>query len=537
METIVDKDTIKSIKRAIEAILDNKIQIKEKPTVTSINIQDKDIFNDPIKFYECIQKEIDYCAYKLSLKKKATFVQKLDFLHYIMTFLNYQERNYEIYKSNEMKLLFIFIAGVLEKSKIDFDSFKNMSAILHNQIQIEDNKYSILFANQIKEELIIYNKEREQSIQEIVKERKNEIQKINTYLLCSPNYDTIKDDVKISTIITVKDKIPNLPDTINAFYSNLTKKEFTLLNEDRLNLESFDFFIKNEGLFKYYQHLLCNGDNMKLVLMHYARKYYKNEIDYFKTLNELKDDCYITTSNIEDVVNILKSSEIRTKFQDIINSKLFSSFYENDPHGQACLSAYINFKEQMKSIDEVNAFFDKYIHIVVLSQGYKAITNRYLNIFINGSNFSLSKTVSAEEKKQLEMTFLLIVLFHELTHLLLRREHSGENASEYSTIKVSNCKEGGEAFCRYVFGQEYLTTITLKQSIIFLEPSNWNMKVEVRVNQDDEDEEDSDEDNSSNETELMWLITITFKKNQSSSKNITFMNNSIKKKGWCLRID
>ena len=156
-----------------------------------------------------------------------------------------------------MKLLFIFIAGVLEKSKIDFDSFKNMSAILHNQIQIEDNKYSILFANQIKEELIIYNKEREQSIQEIVKERKNEIQKINTYLLCSPNYDTIKDDVKISTIITVKDKIPNLPDTINAFYSNLSKREFTLLNEDRLNLESFDFFIKNEGLFKYYQHFLC----------------------------------------------------------------------------------------------------------------------------------------------------------------------------------------------------------------------------------------------------------------------------------------
>ena len=536
METIVDKDTIKSIKRAIEAILDNKIQIKEKPTVTSINIQDKDIFNDPIKFYECIQKEIDYCAYKLSLKKKSTYVQKLVFLHYIMTFLNYQEGNYEIYKSNEMKLLFIFIVGVLEKNTIDFDSFKNMSALLHNIIQIEDNKYSILFANQIKEELIIYNKEREQGIQEIVKERKNEIQKLNTFLLCAPNYDTIKDDVKISTIITVKDKIPNLPDTINAFYSNLSKREFTLLNEDRLNLESFDFFIKNEGLFKYYQHFLCDGDSMKLVLMHYARKYYKNEIDYFKTLNELKEDCYITTSNIEDVVNMLKTSEIRNKFLAIINSKLFSSFYENDPH--ACLSSYQKFIEQMKSIDEVNAFFDKYIHVVVLSQGYKAITNRYLNIFINCSNFSLSKNLSTKEKKQLEMTFLLLVLFNELTHLLLRREHSGENASDYSTIKVSNCKEGGEAFCKYVFGQEYLTTITLKQSIIFLEPNNWNLKVEVKVNQDDEDEDEEDSDNSSsNETELMWLITNTFKKKQSSSKNITFMNNSLKKKGWCLRID
>ena len=65
-----------------------------------------------------------------------------------------------------------------------------MSALLHNIIQIEDNKYSILFANQIKEELIIYNKEREQGIQEIVKERKNEIQKLNTFLLCAPNYDT-----------------------------------------------------------------------------------------------------------------------------------------------------------------------------------------------------------------------------------------------------------------------------------------------------------------------------------------------------------
>ena len=48
--------------------------------------------------------------------------------------------------------------------------------------------------------------------------------------------------------------------------------------------------------------------------------------------------------------------------------------------------------------------------------------------------------------------------------------------------------------------------------------------------------EDSD-NSSSNETELMWLITNTFKKKQSSSKNITFMNNSLKKKGWCLRID
>ena len=127
METIVDKDTIKSIKRAIEAILDNKIQIKEKPTVTSINIQDKDIFNDPIKFYECIQKEIDYCAYKLSLKKKSTYVQKLVFLHYILTFLNYQEGNYEIYKSNEMKLLFISLG--CDKNLVDSE---HMSGILSN---------------------------------------------------------------------------------------------------------------------------------------------------------------------------------------------------------------------------------------------------------------------------------------------------------------------------------------------------------------------------------------------------------------------
>ena len=79
-------------------------------------------------------------------------------------------------------------------NKIVFFTFRNENCYirwLNFSIFLSDiNKYSILFANQIKEELIIYNKEREQGIQEIVKERTNEIQKLNTFLLCAPNYDT-----------------------------------------------------------------------------------------------------------------------------------------------------------------------------------------------------------------------------------------------------------------------------------------------------------------------------------------------------------
>ena len=291
-----------------------------------------------------------------------------------------------------------------------------------------------------------------------------------------------------------------------------------------MNCKMHYFFKKHKSLFSCMDRITNKVDSINIILMYYGKRYLNcpTKKEYFDSIYDLAIECNNTSKpDTTDIFEILKSQDTRTLFQQIIKTKIVSSFYQNNNHGNHCYEAYTHFVEQMESTENLNNFFDKYIHVVIMSPGYKATTSRYLNIFINGSGYSVSNDLNEKEQIQLKKAFIIVVLLHELTHLLLRLEHAGEEYSQYNTINVSSIEEGGDEFCKYASGLKYLTRITIEQSGTILNPNNWNLKVEKK-----------NKDNS----KLIWLMTKIFEEENNSTKYIKFMNTSNRERGWCLHL-
>ncbi len=77
---------------------------------------------------------------------------------------------------------------------------------------------------------------------------------------------------------------------------------------------------------------------------------------------------------------ILYNSFIRQLFKQILTSQLVSCFYQNEYFGKQCYEQYTKLCKQFESKEELDSFFDKYIHVVIISPEYKTIIIRYSNI-------------------------------------------------------------------------------------------------------------------------------------------------------------
>ena len=533
MNSLSLSDYISLIHQNITDILEMKIETQsEEPNPNFITIRDKDILNDSIKFYECISNEVILCKYKFSKLDEPTYkfaLHKIDFLEYVMTLLKYYKettKDYLLYETNDMKLLFTFIINALENMSIDKNSFKNMSTIINDLIPLDNNnQYQTLFKTQFQEENLFLLSQRGLVISEKVKEKREAIKTLYTYLVCKSDYLDIKDDETLENYIdSLSNKVYYISSEERSFYSSLTKKELEEINNDRIKLNDLDFFKKHKSLFSCMDRITNKVDSINIILMYYGKRYLNcpTKKEYFDSIYDLAIECNNTSKpDTTDIFEILKSQDTRTLFQQIIKTKIVSSFYQNNNHGNHCYEAYTHFVEQMESTENLNNFFDKYIHVVIMSPGYKATTSRYLNIFINGSGYSVSNDLNEKEQIQLKKAFIIVVLLHELTHLLLRLEHAGEEYSQYNTINVSSIEEGGDESCKYAFGLKYLTRITIEQSGTILNPNNWNLKVEKK-----------NKDNS----KLIWLMTKIFEEENNSTKYIKFMNTSNRERGWCLHL-
>ena len=520
MNSLSISDFISLINHNITDILEKKIECSTKASTNLIINEDKDLYNDSIRFYEFISNTIEGIKYKFSLLKESrynTMLEDIECLHYFMKLLNAHNevnKDYKLYETKDMKLLFIFIVSALENKKVDFDSFKNMCAIIHNLLPIEVSKYNLLFQSQIQDESKFFEEKKELLITEEVKKRKKEISNLYLLLENNPNYIKAEGKSIIGTFIKIYEQLPDISFELRSIYSMLTKESFEKINQRSLTLNDSDFYYNNRELFPSFSLIYDDNDNMKKAIMYYGKHYldFKNTIDYFTWIYKLRDDCFtINLTMIKEIDEILKTHTIRQLFKQILTSQLVSSFYQNDFFGKQCYEQYTKLCKQFESKEELNNFFDNYIHVVIMSPEYKTIIIRYKNIFINGSGYVLSSELQNEEEKQLKMTFILIALFCELPNLLLNKEYLNEEHSQYS-----------QAFCEYAFGKKYLSIISLEQSAIVLEPNNWNLK---------------EEDNL--DVKLIWKIrkiTKSFKenKNELHQKTIQFKYKPNSGRGWCL---
>lgn len=389
MNSLSVTDYISLMYNYITEIFEKKIELSIQPNTTLVNNKDKDLFNDSIRFYEFILKTIESVKYNFSLLKESRYkslLEDIESLNYFMKLLNAhkEEKNdYTIYETNDMKLLFIFIVSALENKKVDFDSFKNMCTIIHNLLPIEVSEYALLFQSQLQEESKIFEEKKELLIKEEVKERKKEIS--NLYILLQSNSNYIKADgnCTIGTLIKIYQKMPQMSFELRCTYSMLTKESFEIINQKSLTLNDSDFYYNNRLLFPSSSLIYDDNDNMKKVIMYYGKQYLnlKNRIDYFTWIYKLRDDFFsINLTKINEVAEILKTQTIRQLFKQILTSQLVSCFYQNEYFGKQCYEQYTKLCKQFESKEELDSFFDKYIHVVIMSPEYKTIIIRYSNI-------------------------------------------------------------------------------------------------------------------------------------------------------------
>ena len=158
-------------------------------------------------------------------------------------------------------------------------------------------------------------------------------------------------------------------------------------------------------------------------------------------------------------------------------------------------------------------FFKKTIIFTNLPESKKAVTLRYLVIFVNELHYSYEKCYADAEKEELRIAFFIIVLLHELTHYLFRVEHPNELSSNFSTIdEDKNRKEGGKLIQEYLFGLYEINTISITQAKAILNINNW----------------DSEE-----KTIIKDTFTSKNIEPQENMSSITFMNSKQKNGNWC----
>lgn len=91
MNSLSISDYISLINHNITDILEKKIECSTKACTTLIINEDKDLYNDSIRFYEFISNTIEGIKYKFSLLKESRYnsmLEDIECLHYFMKLLN-----------------------------------------------------------------------------------------------------------------------------------------------------------------------------------------------------------------------------------------------------------------------------------------------------------------------------------------------------------------------------------------------------------------------------------------------------------------
>ena len=92
-------------------------------------------------------------------------------------------------------------------------------------------------------------------------------------------------------------------------------------------------------------------------------------------------------------------------------------------------------------------------------------------LFIKKSNLFLEKE-NKDIKKKILSSYLIILLIHEIIHLLKFLKKSNFEKIE-DLPSTPNGKEGGEMFINYLFGNPIITKIKEYQSDKILDINNW----------------------------------------------------------------
>ena len=191
---------------------------------------------------------------------------------------------------------------------------------------------------------------------------------------------------------------------------------------------------------------------------------YLNQKSYDKEINELLSD----KSFFEEFLNILKSENVKHYLNSVIE---FPNSYENDYNVKIYLGKRYN-----SFIEDIEKNFNFFKKLIILKQlGYKipSCTGPSMRIFLNPRlHFSQEAIQNDSQRKSILKSALIILLLHEIAHLLKYYPIKNEYQKEYPLTPKN--KEKGRCLIYQLFKTELIKKISYHQSMEVNNFANWN---------------------------------------------------------------
>ena len=210
---------------------------------------------------------------------------------------------------------------------------------------------------------------------------------------------------------------------------------------------------------------------------------FKNYIEKFKLIDEAKKDYTHQIKEIldnkdfiEKLKSILKSNAVKTYlenkrkfFENSFNVELVQG--EGDKYDDNLKNEYSYFIELFEK--DVN-FFKKLIVFKYLPKNMRAYVIPYMRIALNPLFIETSDSLeeNIEIQKNILTSYLIIILIHEIIHLL---KFFKSEKIYFNTIPGTPLsKEGGKVFINYLFGVSIVNSLTYEQSQKINDINSWN---------------------------------------------------------------
>ena len=205
-------------------------------------------------------------------------------------------------------------------------------------------------------------------------------------------------------------------------------------------------------------------------------KSYEFDIEKYISLAEFFQQCE-KDSNVdysEIFKQIINSEEFKTLYYEAMNSDHIRNFMKQF-HLNTMYNDFIdNFECFM---DNFARKIDEFILYVPLTRGIKAYVTNYFRIALNINSIEICGEFDKDSKKELFTSYLLIQLLQESFHFIYRLGKEGKNSKEGISPKREKIKEAyeeiGVDLILYVFGTEYITFISKKNSRLICDIESW----------------------------------------------------------------
>ena len=285
-----------------------------------------------------------------------------------------------------------------------------------------------------------------------------EFSKITKYIM--QNIETVNNNNEMNSLLNIcniiKDVVKEIKKRLDDY--KLTCRE---LDDYQKTIDSFINNIETYHLTEFHFDLMplnYNYNKIKRSELDIYLEMSEMWIKYNKTLEQDYTDLFLI---------IMNSDDFQKLYLTVMNSSYVKSFVK-----EKNLT-----KEYNMFIEKYANELRKYMLYMPLTRGIKAYVSNYFKIVLNINSIDLIDIADEETKKEILKTYLLIMLIHESFHFIFRLNRKGEVVSKVLSPYRKKLKESyeeiGVDIILHIFGTEYITFISLENSILLNNCQSW----------------------------------------------------------------